>query len=124
MGRGRTLTATPKLTCPSQVVSTHTWTMHRDPRNFYRPEHFVPERWVRPAGVHNAKAWTPFGYGSTSCIGKQLAYMEMRLVLALFVLRFDMSVSPAAARAFRASVRDQFVIAAGPLQASLQRRHV
>jgi hypothetical protein len=48
--------------------------------------------------------------------------MEMRLVLALFVLRFDIAVAPAAAQAFRASVRDQFVIAAGALQVSLQRR--
>jgi cytochrome P450 len=53
------------------VLSTHTFTLHRDARNFSRPERFYPDRWLKGPGkneVHNIKAFSPFGFGSTSCI--------------------------------------------------------
>lgn len=104
------------------VVSTHTWTMHRDPRNFYKPDRFIPDRWLKENSgreVHNAKAWSPFGYGTTSCIGKNLAYMEMRLVLAQFIMRFDFFMEPAHIQEFRSSIRDQFVASAGEMITSV-----
>lgn len=103
------------------VVSTHTWTLHRDPRNYQDPDRFDPDRWLEESSgekgkVHDAKAWAPFGYGVTSCIGKNVAFMEMRLVLAQFISRFDFSIDPADDVAFRNSVRDQFVVAAGEMK--------
>lgn len=119
----------PSIVVPANtVVSTHTWSMHRDPRNFHKPNSFLPDRWLKePKGkseVHNAKAWSPFGFGTTGCIGKNLAYMEMRLVLAQFVMRFDFSMEPADAQDFRNSIRDQFVAAAGEMICSVSPRHV
>ncbi|PNS17219.1 Isotrichodermin C-15 hydroxylase [Sphaceloma murrayae] len=104
---------------PDTIVSTHTYTMHLDERNFFSPEQFIPDRWIDAEvkeQTHNAKALSPFGYGVTGCIGKNLAFMEMRLVLALFVMYFDIDVDQEDAKAFRESVRDQFVIATGPLK--------
>lgn len=112
------------------VVSTHTWPIHRDPRNFYNPDKFEPERWLRMESLnaktraHNAKAWAPFGYGATSCIGKNLAYMEMRWVLAQFISRFDFSISPADDDVFRESVRDQFVVSAGEMRLKICLRQI
>lgn len=104
---------------PDTVASTHTWTIHHDQKNFYDADSFIPDRWMEkeegPA-AHNAKAWAPFGFGSTSCIGKNLAYMEMRAVLAQFIARFDFSITPADDRQFQESVRDQFVVAAGAMK--------
>lgn len=34
-------------------------------------------------------SFRPFAYGSRDCIGKNLAYSEMRLVMARTLLRFD-----------------------------------
>lgn len=104
---------------PDTVASTHTWTIHRDPKNFCDADSFIPDRWMEndeSSSAHNAKAWAPFGFGSTSCIGKNLAYMEMRAVLAQFIVRFDFAITPEDDRQFRESVRDQFVVAAGAMK--------
>ena len=39
-------------------------------------------------------AFTPFGLGRTSCIGKYLAYQEMSLVIARMIWLFDMRIQP------------------------------
>jgi cytochrome P450 len=54
--------------------------------------------------------------------GKNLAYMEMRLVLAAFVTRFDFNMEPSDAQEFRASIRDQFVTAAGTMMMQVSAR--
>lgn len=109
-----------KIVLPHDTVaSTHTWTIHHDPNNFYDADSFSPDRWMESeesSAAHNAKAWAPFGFGSTSCIGKNLAYMEMRAVLAQFIVKFDFAITPADGRQFRESVRDQFVVAAGAMK--------
>jgi cytochrome P450 len=46
------------------VISTQTYVMHRDPRNFSKPDDFIPERWLNKAKegeVFNAKAFAAFG---------------------------------------------------------------
>lgn len=104
---------------PDTVASTHTWTIHHDPKNFYDADSFIPDRWLENGAgtaAHKAKAWAPFGFGSTSCIGKNLAYMEMRAVLAQFIVRFNFAITPADDRHFRESVRDQFVVSAGAMK--------
>ena len=62
-----------------------------DERYFPRPEEFIPERWTeeRYDLLLDRRAFIPFGYGVHSCVGKQLALNEMRLVLARVVKEFD-----------------------------------
>jgi cytochrome P450 len=100
------------------VVSTHCYSMHRDPRNFYDPDEFIPHRWIQDpvaSKPHNSKAFSPFGYGVTSCIGKNLAFMEMRIVLARFLHKFDFSIDPQDSIRFQNSIRDQFVAASSEM---------
>ncbi|KAI9445851.1 high nitrogen upregulated cytochrome P450 monooxygenase 2 [Lactarius psammicola] len=82
-------------TIPEETqLSLHTYSIHRDPRNFYTPEAFLPERWFStgaPAGEHNTAAFFPFSYGPTICAGKNLAMMEMRMVLCWVLRRFRFS---------------------------------
>ncbi|KAI9148267.1 Cytochrome P450 monooxygenase cypX [Paramyrothecium foliicola] len=73
-------------------VATQAWTMHRDPEYFREPERFDHTRWL-PTGEcstsETAKAaFTPFGAGSRVCIGKHLAYMELRYGAAFFFRAF------------------------------------
>jgi len=37
-------------------------------------------------------AWQPFSFGPRNCIGRNLAYMEMRLILARLVWGFDLEL--------------------------------
>lgn len=74
------------------IVTFPIWSLHRDARNFSpEPLKFRPERWLHPEREErfNKAAFTPFSFGKTSCVGKVLAYMELRLVIANLVRRFD-----------------------------------
>lgn len=84
-------------------ASIHIYTVQRDPRNFFpSPNTFLPERWLNAGqqalllpgifdnAVHNTDAFIPFSQGPASCVGKHLAYQEMRMVVCLLVRRFEM----------------------------------
>jgi len=76
-------------------LNLHTFSIHRDERNFHTPEAFLPERWFSkdaPEGEHNTSAFFPFSYGPTICAGKNLALMEMRMVLCWVLRCFRFSV--------------------------------
>jgi len=73
-------------------VSTSVWTILHDERHFSNPHSFIPERWIEEERGHetcNKKAYLPFSTGLRNCIGRPLAVLEMRLVIALFVWHFD-----------------------------------
>lgn len=62
-----------------------------DGRYFPQGDEFIPERWTdeRPELLLERKAFIPFGYGVHSCVGKQLALNEMRLIMAKVARDFD-----------------------------------
>lgn len=60
---------------------------------------FCPQRWIEEEQEseefnHNPNACLIFGYRPTTCIGKQLAYNEIRLVVSTLVRNFDFEVLP------------------------------
>jgi cytochrome P450 len=44
--------------------------------------------------IKNKSAFIPFALGHWACIGKQLAYMEIRTVIARLVMSFDIAFAP------------------------------
>lgn len=82
-----------KTVIPANTIVTFPiWSLQRDARNFSpEPLKFRPERWLHPEKEQhfNKAAFTPFSFGKTSCVGKVLAYMELRLVISNLVRRFD-----------------------------------
>ena len=67
--------------------------------NFHRPRDFVPERWLDDAPPEFANddraALQPFSVGTRNCIGRNLAYAEMRLILAKMLFHFDLRLDEA-----------------------------
>lgn len=63
--------------------------MHENPIIFSDPHEFRPERWLNQESVRLAKYLVPFGRGTRACIGSNLAYAEMYLLLAALFRRFD-----------------------------------
>ncbi|KAK0707965.1 cytochrome P450 [Lasiosphaeris hirsuta] len=68
----------------------------RSARNFVDPDSFIPERWFDD-GVRDERfrrdrqdAFQPFSVGPRNCIGKNLAFVEMRLILARLIWNFDL----------------------------------
>ncbi|KZL64277.1 cytochrome p450 [Colletotrichum incanum] len=74
------------------LVATQAWTLHRDPHIFENPETFDHTRWLPGGPIAQSAtakaAFTPFGAGTRSCIGKHLAYMELRFGTAMFFRAF------------------------------------
>lgn len=79
----------------------HQLSAYHSPLNFHDPQSFRPERWLseeyeNPASpFHNDRrdVHKPFSFGRRDCIGRNLAFHEMRLILALLLWNFDLSLS-------------------------------
>ncbi len=77
------------------TVAVPPWVSTHSCINFYEPEAFSPERWLREDDrFRNDRldASLPFGTGPRICIGKNLASMEMRLIAAHLLWNFDMKL--------------------------------
>ena len=70
--------------------------IHRDPSIFPEPLTFDPERWLGGAGPNATgpldKYLVAFSRGSRACIGENLAWIEMRMILATIVRRFEFEI--------------------------------
>jgi cytochrome P450 len=72
------------------IVSVGQWSACHDPANFRNPDEFIPERWIDESYSSDIKkAVQPFSLGPRNCIGRNLAYMEMRILVARLFWNFD-----------------------------------
>lgn len=77
-------------------VSVHQWATYHSKSNFTEPDSYIPERWLGDDpkfASDSLNAHQPFGYGFRNCIGQNMAHYEMRLILAMLLLRFDLYLS-------------------------------
>ncbi|RAK82511.1 cytochrome P450 [Aspergillus fijiensis CBS 313.89] len=77
------------------IISVPVLPVQRDPRNYVRPEEFIPERWTgeEPELTLKKSAFMPFVAGAYTCAGRGLAYIEMRIVLAKLFKRFQVKLA-------------------------------
>ncbi|QKX63774.1 uncharacterized protein TRUGW13939_10945, partial [Talaromyces rugulosus] len=75
-------------------VSCHHYASYHSKANFILPNEFVPERWLGDARFQSDKrdVLQPFSLGPRNCLGKNLAYAEIRLVLCKLLLRFKVEL--------------------------------
>jgi cytochrome P450 len=101
----KTLTPSCSFIPEGTSAFIHLYSLHRDPRYFFpSPEVFIPERWLprqpsdntppcrRPqvTAIHDTTAFIPFSFGPSMCVGKTLAYQEMRILICLMMYQFEM----------------------------------
>ncbi len=68
---------------------------HRHPSAWENPEAFDPDRFTPERVAGRAKgAYFPFLSGPHQCIGNEFALLEMRLIVALVLLEFDLTPLP------------------------------
>ena len=70
------------------------WVIQRDPRWFPQAEAFRPERFVAGAPPVPRGAWMPFGTGPRVCIGQHFAMLEMTLLAAQLLQRYELRTVP------------------------------
>lgn len=80
-----------QLPAQTSVMISH-YITHHLPELYPEPERFNPDRWltIDPSPYE----YLPFSAGSRMCIGSTFAMMEIRIVLAMVLQRFRLSVRP------------------------------
>lgn len=54
------------------IVYSHNLATYRNPRNFRKPDEFIPERWTDDEYASDVKhALNPFSLGPRACLGKK-----------------------------------------------------
>ncbi|KAE8165528.1 cytochrome P450 [Aspergillus tamarii] len=79
------------------TVSTHHYASYHNTANFTFPEQFIPERWLGTDDRFDSDrkdVVQPFSLGPRDCLGKNLAHMEMRLMLSKLLFNFDIVLTP------------------------------
>jgi cytochrome P450 len=79
------------------VVGVSPFAIHHNPEYYPDPFNFRPERWIvdEDAGVSAEQvvlakaAFCPFSLGPRGCIGKQVAYLEVLIAMAMLLYTYD-----------------------------------
>ncbi|KAL8822793.1 MAG: hypothetical protein Q9191_006478 [Dirinaria sp. TL-2023a] len=77
-------------------VAVPNYAISHSSKHYINPDDFIPERWSsQPDLVKSQNAFAPFSLdtGPFGCIGRNLALMEMRAVIAMLVSRFDIRLA-------------------------------
>ncbi|KAI4220070.1 MAG: hypothetical protein L6R36_007884 [Xanthoria steineri] len=83
-------------------VGVHPLSATHATANFHLPDSFIPERWLPECTADPSSAFyndrrgvvQPFSVGPRACLGKGLAYNEMRVILARLLWNFDLELCP------------------------------
>ena len=96
----------PRATCaaPFSIPDSARSERSRDKANACKSEkwnsetlgEFSPERWIDAAGEFAPQAGPlhTFGLGARGCWGRKLAWLQMRVVVALLVVAFEFEAVP------------------------------
>lgn len=81
---------------PGTILSIPQHAMYMNESNFKRPKEFLPQRWLGDGEFDSdeRQCLQPFSVGSRDCVGKNMAYHEMRLMAAKVYYNFDLELCP------------------------------
>ena len=69
------------------------------------------------------EAFIPFSVGAQNCVGKNIARMEMNVLLSLLISRFDMSFAPGwSVEGFPDTIKEHIVAEVGEMRIVLKAR--
>ncbi|PBP26623.1 hypothetical protein BUE80_DR002413 [Diplocarpon rosae] len=75
-----------------KTVAVSPWASTRSKLNFHNSDEFIPDRWLDGGKDDKLGASVPFGNGPRVCVGRNLAFMEMLIITASLLWRFEIEV--------------------------------
>ncbi|KAK1774745.1 cytochrome P450 [Copromyces sp. CBS 386.78] len=77
---------------PGTVLSVPTYSIHHS-KEIWGPDadEFKPERWEKLT-TRQKNAFVPFSHGPRACVGRNVAEMEMKLIVATWARRYDVKL--------------------------------
>ncbi|KAH8929494.1 cytochrome P450 [Atractiella rhizophila] len=73
---------------PGTVLSVPSYTIHHLDSVWGDPWNYRPERWIEN-GKELEQSFVPFGYGPRSCVGRNLATLELTVFMATLFYRYE-----------------------------------
>ncbi|KAH9949850.1 cytochrome P450 monooxygenase pc-bph [Amylocystis lapponica] len=103
------------------VLSVPAYVVHRDPDVWgLDAEEFRPERWLEGDLKMLNKAFTPYSVGPRACIGRNLAQLEMLVLVATIYRRYDTVLEPGQ----RLPTHDAFIRKVHGFRIGIKRRYI
>jgi len=69
--------------------------LHRDPTLWEKAEEYIPERWDdKEKTTKHAMQYTPFHAGPMQCLGRHMALIEAKILLAKLFQKFKITLDP------------------------------
>jgi benzoate 4-monooxygenase len=107
------------------VVAVPPYSVHRDASLYPEPEKFNPCRWLDKDNAIQLNALKnyniPFSTGPRACLGRHIAIVELQILIASLVQRFDMEFERLDQEL---STFERFQSNPGPLPVRLRRRQI
>lgn len=75
------------------MVGTPMYAIHHNKEYYPEPFKYQPDRWLNKDSQKAKNAFCAFQIGLRGCVGKSLAYMELKLAVAKIVFSYDMRVA-------------------------------
>jgi len=73
------------------VLSVPSYSIHRDQRIWGDDiEAYRPERWFERDQADIQKTFNPFSFGPRACVGRNLAVLELQIIMASIMRRYDL----------------------------------
>lgn len=75
------------------IINIIPYLIHRHPQYWNQPSVYYPERFLVKDGMARPKcAYIPFGFGPRVCIGRQLAMLNIKIILIMLLQRFEIQL--------------------------------
>ncbi|CAG8528426.1 10653_t:CDS:2, partial [Scutellospora calospora] len=85
------------------------WQIQRNPDVWENVDEFIPERFMNPDKEIKSN-WVAFSSGPRNCIGQNFSMMEQKIIIAMTLLNFEVSLPPNMKRLDKISLTSSFML--------------
>ncbi|CAB5356645.1 cytochrome P450 [Rhizophagus irregularis] len=76
----------------NSIIRVSNFAVHHDPKYWDNAYTFDPERWLTNEKRSNQYSYIPFSVGPRNCVGQNFSIMEQRIIIAMFLLKYEWSL--------------------------------